>query len=187
MEQKSPMNDFLSSWIPRAVFAVISEHICFLLLVFSLCFYTFQLSVPCGRLSWLMLAFERTLKQHLVSYRIVDRIGTVQPKNVRIFPTGIIWGHSHSHLPFTFPSWSLILNPVWFPRDSPAFPSRIPFSWSSLANSVVCKSGKRKASKPKFTEAHRCQRPETPQHNSFKLLCCGFSGRRHLWATVWMR
>jgi len=31
---------------------------------------TFQLLVPCGRLSWLMSAFERTLKQHLVSYRI---------------------------------------------------------------------------------------------------------------------
>ena len=32
---------------------------------FCVFFYTFQLSVPCGRLSCLMLAFERTLKQHL--------------------------------------------------------------------------------------------------------------------------
>ena len=47
------------------LFTVISEHICFLLLVFLCFFYTFQLSVPCGRLSCLMLAFERTLKQHL--------------------------------------------------------------------------------------------------------------------------
>ena len=30
-----------------------------------------ETSVPCGRLSWLMLAFVRTLKSHLVSYRIV--------------------------------------------------------------------------------------------------------------------
>ena len=42
------------------LFTVISEHICFLLLVFL--FLQFYLSVPCGRLSWLMLAFERTLK-----------------------------------------------------------------------------------------------------------------------------
>jgi len=45
------------------LFTVISEHICFLLLVFF-CFYTFYLSVPCGRLSWRMLAFERTLKSY---------------------------------------------------------------------------------------------------------------------------
>jgi len=32
--------------------------------------------------------------------------------------------------------------------------------------------------------AHKCQRPENPQHNSFKLLCCGFSGRWHFWVTV---
>ena len=31
--------------------------------------------------------------------------------------------------------------------------------------------------------AHKCQRPENPQHNNLKLLCCGFSGRCHLWAT----
>ena len=34
------------------------------------------------------------------------------------------------------------------------------------------------------TVAHKCQRPENPQHNSFKLLCCGFSGCWHLCATV---
>ena len=33
-------------------------------------FYSFQLSFPCGRLCRLMSAFERTLKQHLVSYRV---------------------------------------------------------------------------------------------------------------------
>jgi len=26
--------------------------------------------------------------------------------------------------------------------------------------------------------------PRNPEHNSFKLLCCGFSGRWHLWATI---
>ena len=26
--------------------------------------------------------------------------------------------------------------------------------------------------------------PKNPQHNNLKLLCCGFSGRWHLWATV---
>ena len=42
----------------------------FLVLLFS----TFL--VPCGRLSWLVSAFERTLKQHLESYRIVWDIFT---------------------------------------------------------------------------------------------------------------
>ena len=37
----------------------------------------------------------------------------------------------------------------------------------------------------KTTVAHKCQRPENPQHNSFKLLCCGLSGRWwHFWVTV---
>jgi len=40
---------------------------CFSFLVFL--FYNFWLSSPCGRLSRLMSAFERTLKYHLVSYR----------------------------------------------------------------------------------------------------------------------
>jgi len=30
--------------------------------------------------------------------------------------------------------------------------------------------------------AQKCQRPENPQHNYLKLLCCGFSGRWHFWA-----
>jgi len=34
--------------------------------------YNFQLSFPCGRLSRLVSAFERTLEYHLVSYRIVS-------------------------------------------------------------------------------------------------------------------
>ena len=34
-------------------------------------FFHFYLLVSCGGLSWLVLAFERTLKYHLVSYRIV--------------------------------------------------------------------------------------------------------------------
>ena len=34
------------------------------------------------------------------------------------------------------------------------------------------------------TVTQKCQRPENPQHNNLKLLCCGFSGRWHLWATV---
>ena len=45
---------------PR-LFTVTSEHIRFLLYSFSL-FLHFQLSVPCGKLSRLMSAFERTLK-----------------------------------------------------------------------------------------------------------------------------
>ena len=49
----------------------------FLVFLFSI----FYLSVPCGRLSRLMSAFECTLKQHLVSYRIVSySIGNGQPK-----------------------------------------------------------------------------------------------------------
>ena len=35
-----------------------------------------------------------------------------------------------------------------------------------------------------ITVAHKCQRPESPQRNSFKLLCCGFSGRWHFRVTV---
>ena len=38
----------------------------FLVFLFS----TFSWLIPCGRLSWLMSAFKRTLKQYLVSYRI---------------------------------------------------------------------------------------------------------------------
>ena len=53
--------------IPQT-FTVTSSIGCFYFLV--LLFYNFQLSVPCGRLSRLMSAFERTLKHHLVSYRI---------------------------------------------------------------------------------------------------------------------
>ena len=34
------------------------------------------------------------------------------------------------------------------------------------------------------TVIQKCQRPENPQHNNLKLLCCGFSGRWHLWAAV---
>ena len=30
------------------------------------------------------------------------------------------------------------------------------------------------------TVAHKCQRPENPQHKNLKLLCCGFSGRWHV-------
>jgi len=40
----------------------------FYFLVFQ--FSTFKLLVPCGRLSSLMSAFERMLKQHLLLYRI---------------------------------------------------------------------------------------------------------------------
>jgi len=60
----------LTIWFPR-LFSVTFEHIRFYFLVFL--FYTFQLLFPCGRLSWLVSAFERTLKWHLVSYRIVFR------------------------------------------------------------------------------------------------------------------
>ena len=34
------------------------------------------------------------------------------------------------------------------------------------------------------TVTQKCQRPENPQHNNLRLLCCGFSGRWPLWATV---
>jgi len=61
----------LTTWFPR-LFAVTSERILFYFLVFF-CFYGFWLLVPCSRLSWLMSAFERRLKYHLVSYRIVHR------------------------------------------------------------------------------------------------------------------
>ena len=36
------------------------------------------------------------------------------------------------------------------------------------------------------TVTQKCQRPENPQHNNLKLLRCGFSGRWHLWATVYL-
>jgi len=32
-----------------------------------------------------------------------------------------------------------------------------------------------------LTVAHKCQRPENPQHNSFKSLCCGFLGNTTKW------
>ena len=35
------------------------------------------------------------------------------------------------------------------------------------------------------TVTQKCQRTENPQHSNLKLLCCGFSGRWHLWATVY--
>jgi len=53
---------------PR-LFTVNSEHIRFYFLVFL--FFSFQLSVTCGRWNWIMSAFERTLKYHL-SYCIVQ-------------------------------------------------------------------------------------------------------------------
>ena len=70
------------------LFSVISEHICFLLLVFSV-FTRFGCRFrACGRLSWLMLAFERTLiiASRIVSYRIVQvrppkEAETVSPVN----------------------------------------------------------------------------------------------------------
>jgi len=36
------------------------------------------------------------------------------------------------------------------------------------------------------TVTQKCQRPKNPQHNNLKLLRCGFSGRWHLWATVYL-
>ena len=57
------------------LFTVISEHICFSTFFVST---LFSCRFPCGRLSWLMLAFKRTLKKHLVSYRIV----TVRPTTI---------------------------------------------------------------------------------------------------------
>ena len=48
----------LTAWIPQT-FTVTSEHIRSYFLVFL--FYTFSCRFPCGRLSWLMSAFERTL------------------------------------------------------------------------------------------------------------------------------
>jgi len=57
----------LQEWLCR-LFTVTSEHIRFLL--FSFVFYTCYSSVPCGRVSRLVSAFERTLKYHLVSFRL---------------------------------------------------------------------------------------------------------------------
>ena len=51
---------FSTDYMIPQTFTVTSEHIRFYFLVFL--FYTFELSAPCGRLSWLMSAFERTLK-----------------------------------------------------------------------------------------------------------------------------
>ena len=48
-----------------------SEHISFFLLFSSSVLPLFSCRFPRGRLSWLVSAFERTLKQHLASYRIV--------------------------------------------------------------------------------------------------------------------
>ena len=52
----------LQDWLHGfpGLFTDICERIFFYFLVFL--FSTFYLSVPCGRLSWLMSAFERTLK-----------------------------------------------------------------------------------------------------------------------------
>ena len=62
----------LTTWIPQT-FTVTSEHIRFYFLVSLFYAIFFLLSFPCSRLSWLMSAFERTLKRHLVSYRM-DRV-----------------------------------------------------------------------------------------------------------------
>ena len=61
---------FRTDYMIPQTFTVTSSIGCFYFLVFV--FYNFQLSFPCGRLSRLMWAFARTLKQHLVSYRIVS-------------------------------------------------------------------------------------------------------------------
>jgi len=50
-----------TTWIPQTVHCYSWAYSGFYFLVFF-CFYAFQLSLPCGRLSWLMLSFERTLK-----------------------------------------------------------------------------------------------------------------------------
>jgi len=63
----------LTTWIPRTVYCYFWAYP-FLLFSFFL-FLHFLWSFPCGRLSELMSAFERTLKSHLVSYRIVSYRG----------------------------------------------------------------------------------------------------------------
>ena len=57
-----------SSWLtPQTPMTDTSDHVRF---IFSFFFYTnLVVGYACGRLSWLVSAFERTLKQHLVSYR----------------------------------------------------------------------------------------------------------------------
>jgi len=47
------------------------------LFLFLVYFPTFQLSVPCGSLSWLVSAFEHTIKYYIISYRIVMQICNV--------------------------------------------------------------------------------------------------------------
>ena len=54
-------NDWLHGF--PGLFTDTSEHIHFCFLVF--CFYTLPLLFPCGRLSWLMSAFERTFKNSI--------------------------------------------------------------------------------------------------------------------------
>ena len=65
----------LQDWLHGfpGLFTNTSEHIRFYFLVFL--FSTFQLSVPCGRLNWHVLALELTLKYHLVLYRIQQTAG----------------------------------------------------------------------------------------------------------------
>ena len=59
----------LQDWFPGfpGPFADTSKHTYF----YFFCFSTFYLLVPCGKLSWFMSAFNRTLKQHLVSNRTI--------------------------------------------------------------------------------------------------------------------
>ena len=65
-----------SGWLQGfpGLFANTSQHIRFYFLVLLSVFPTFQSLVPCGRWSWLTSAFERTLKLHLVSYRVVSKM-----------------------------------------------------------------------------------------------------------------
>ena len=68
------LRDWLHGFL--GLFTDTSKHIRFyFFLVF--CYSLFSL-VPCGRLSWLMSAFERTLTQHLVSHRVVSYFLTIR-------------------------------------------------------------------------------------------------------------
>ena len=66
-------------------------NICFYFLFFSV--LQFYLLVPCSRLSWLMSASGRTLKQHLVSYRELGCTVVVRERGGTPFPQ-IFWSRN---------------------------------------------------------------------------------------------
>jgi len=63
------LQDWLHGFL--GLFTDTSEHVHFLLFSFSVFPLFSKLLITCGRLSWLVSAFERTLKWHLILYHII--------------------------------------------------------------------------------------------------------------------